>query len=652
MLNTILKHSARSLLVAVLGLGLFTLTIAPTLNDGFAAQADKEADSVILSDEEIKNQLQGSAGADEQHPGADIYAQQCANCHESGMARAPARNILELMSPNSMLATLTEGVMQQQTANLSEQQKKDVVEYLVGAAQPDPPAVAYCKPGQSQFEWSQRPIATGWGIDYENSRHVPSSTTSINADNVNKLEIKWVFDYPLAARARSHPSIAGGAVHVGSQSGTVFALDQATGCVRWAYEAGAEVRTGITIPNWSTAEPKKAIGYFSDVLAYVHAVDLATGKQLWKTKADEHPNATLTAQPVYFEGYVYQAISSLEVVPAADPAYACCSFRGSIAILNGEDGSPINKVYTIPEVPKEVGKNNVETPILAHSGAPVWNSPTVDTKLRRIYFGTGENYSSPADGNSDAIIAMDIDKQEIVWVQQTTSQDAWNVACMEFIANKTNCPIENGPDLDYGAPPILIKGQNKQRDILVAGQKSGEVFGIDPGKGELIWRSKVGRGGHQGGMHFGMAADGDTVYVPISDYTDSQLSLEDAKPGMYAVEAQTGELLWSHPAENTCGKKVDCDPGISAAVTSIDGAVIAGHMDGKLRAYAQTDGKILWEVDTDREFTAISGRTARGGSFGGGSAPIAYRNMLFANSGYGLYFHRPGNVLIAWGLAE
>ena len=605
-----------------------------------------------LDDPDIKAQLQGAAGAGEAHPGAAVYKNACANCHESGMARAPARNILELMSPNSMLMTLTDGIMQQQANALSSEQKQSVVEYLVGTVENELPPVNYCGDEKQGFDWSQLPVASGWGIDEGNNRHVSSDTTSLNAGNVGKLEVKWVFDYPLSTRARSHPSIAGGAVHVGSQSGAIYALDQETGCVRWVYQASAEVRTGITIPAWNDDSPK-AIGYFSDVIARVYAVDLTNGKLLWSIKADEHPNATLTAQPAYFEGRIYQPISSLEVVPAADPNYACCSFRGSIAILDAATGKEIKKVYTIPETPAEVSKNNVGTPVLAASGAPVWNSPTIDTKRRRLYFGTGENYSSPADGNSDAIIALDIDKQEIVWVQQTTPRDAWNVACMDFIANKTNCPEENGPDVDFGAPPILVPIQgDTDSDILVAGQKSGEVFGIDPDDGKLLWRNKIGRGGHQGGMHFGMAAQADVVYVPISDYTDPSLSLADARPGIYAVDAFSGKLLWSHPAPDTCGDKVDCDPGISAAVTSIDGAVLAGHMDGMLRAYAREDGRVLWEVDTDTEFETISGRTASGGSFGGGSAPVAYRNMLYANSGYGLYFHMPGNVLIAWGLPD
>ena len=613
------------------------------------APKDQGALDSELDDPELQAQLQGAAGGGESHPGAALYDRHCATCHDTGVVRAPARNILQLLSPDAMLTALTSGLMRQQAAMLSEQERRDIVTYLVGEPDGSVAELVRCEQGASPFRWNESPPGVHWGQRLDNTRWIDAATAGLAADDLEALSIRWIFDYPGASRARSQPSIAGGAVHVGSQSGTVYALDRHTGCVRWTYEAGAEVRTGLTIPAWSD-DADVAVAYFADVLARTHAIDLATGRGLWKTKVDEHPNAVATGQPVYFDGLVMQPVSSLEVVPAADPNYACCSFRGAIATLDGATGELLRKTHTIPEPPAEVARNNVDVPILGPSGAPIWNSPTVDVERRRIYFGTGENYSSPADGNSDAIMAMDIDSGDIVWVTQTTAADAWNVACMDIIENKTNCPQENGPDLDYGAPPILVR--DGSREILVAGQKSGVIYGFNVETGAIVWRRRVGRGGVQGGLHFGMAADGTTVYVPISDYSDEQWPEAEARPGMYGLDAFTGTLLWQQPATNECGERIDCDPGISAAITAIPGAVIAGHMDGRLRAYAKTDGAVLWSVETDREFTALSGRSARGGSFSGGSGPVAYDGVLYANSGYGLYFHRPGNVLIAWGLPD
>jgi len=127
------------------------------------------------------------------------------------------------------------------------------------------------------------------------------------------------------------------------------------------------------------------------------------------------------------------------------------------------------------------------------------------------------------------------------------------------------------------------------------------------------------------------------------------LPIAEARPGLYALDAFTGEVLWSAPANNVCGDRKDCDPGISQAITAIPGLVFAGHMDGRLRAYDSATGQVLWEVDTDHEWDTLSGETAHGGSFGGGSGPMVVNGRVYANSGYGLYFHMPGNVLLVFG---
>jgi polyvinyl alcohol dehydrogenase (cytochrome) len=123
-----------------------------------------------------------------------------------------------------------------------------------------------------------------------------------------------------------------------------------------------------------------------------------------------------------------------------------------------------------------------------------------------------------------------------------------------------------------------------------------------------------------------------------------------ARPGIFAVNARTGEVLWQNVADDVCGDLDFCDPGISQAVTAIPGAVIAGHMDGRLRIYARESGEVLWETHTLREYATVSGEVARGGSFGGGG-PMVADGMLYVNSGYGIYFHMPGNVLLVFGNA-
>ncbi len=560
------------------------------------------------------------------------------------------------LTPRSVLAALTDGTMRSQAAALEPDERLAVAEFVTRrrlASEVQAGLPPRCD-ATRMFDPSMPPVSRGWGVDLANSRFQPLATGGLSSANVAELEVKWVFAYPGAFQARSQPVYGGGAIYVGSQDGTVFALDAETGCLRWRFAASAEVRTGVAITPWTGSDDAEPLIFFGDLLANVYAVDPRDGSLRWRMRAHEHRDATLTGTPTYFEGQLFVTVSSLEVVAAANPSYACCTFRGAVLALDAASGAVHWSSFTTDQAPTEVGKTSVGTAILAPSGAPIWSAPTIDAKRRQIYVGTGENYSSPADGNSDAIIALDLDTGAKRWVSQQTSGDAWNVACFVGLSGP-NCPVENGPDHDFGSHPILID-TGDGRDVVVNGQKSGLVVGIDPDNGEVRWKTQIGRGGVQGGVHFGIAAEGTTVYVPINDLVlanDDQRydsGLEGA-PGVHAIHAATGEQLWSAPAPDVCGNTTLCSPGVSHAITAIPGAVIAGFLDGRLRIYTRDDGRLLYERNMLGEYVSVSGDIARGGAFSGGGVLVAHQR-LYVNAGYGYNQHIPGNALIALGLKE
>jgi polyvinyl alcohol dehydrogenase (cytochrome) len=559
---------------------------------------------------------------------------------------------LQMMAPDAIYASLDVGIMRSHAEKLSTEQKQQVATYLGGDHPVSTARAPRCTGTAAYFDTRREPAASGWGITPGNTRHIDAADAELTVADLPRLELKWAFAFPNAQRARSQPAVAYGAVYVGSQDGTVYALDEETGCIRWTFRAPAEVRTAIVVepPASARARNSTPLVYFGDLLARVYAVDAYTGEQRWSFKTDDHPNATVTAAPVLHEGVLYVPVSSLEVTSAADPAYECCTFRGAVVALDAVTGAHRWKAYTIPTAPREVGRTRVGTRILSPSGAPVWNSPAIDAKRGVLYVGTGENYSTPANDTSDALIAFRLADGAMVWHAQKTAGDAWNVACM--LPDNPNCPPENGPDVDFGAAVIVLRGAAPEDDLLLAGQKSGMVYGVDPDeRGRIVWSARVGRGGIQGGVHFGMATDGERLYVPISDMQDEHDGRKHAEPsraGIYALEPRTGKPVWAAPADDVCRGRQFCDPGISAAVTSIPGAVLAGHMDGRLRAYDAATGKVVWEVDTTQEWKTVSGEIARGGSFGGGAGPMAVHGKVYAASGYGLYFHMPGNVLLVF----
>lgn len=579
-----------------------------------------------------------------------IYTNNCASCHEQGLDRAPHRAMLLLMSPDSIYRALTHGVMQSQSAGLSDEDKIAVAEFLGGGEIGDmttSPEPTQCEGESNQFDYNEPPVFQGWGLTQASTHSIPAETAGLNKENIASLKLKWVFAFPGALRTRSQPALAGGAIYVGSHGGTVYAFDRETGCARWTFDASAEVRTGLVISPWETGDKTaEPLAYFGDLIGNLYALDAITGALKWRARPDEHPTTTLTGTPSLHEGSLYVPVSSLEVVPAAEPDYECCHFRGSVVAYNARTGEQRWQGFAIPEEPRPTTLNAAGTQNYGPSGAPIWNSPAIDIKRNQLTVGTGENYSSPASGESDAVIAFDLTTGKVNWVYQATTGDAWNTACGR--EEDTNCPIEDGPDFDFGAGTLLAQDLDGI-DYVIGGQKSGVVHAINPDTGQAVWRTKVGRGGIHAGVYFGMATDKGRLFVPISDTPDGREYPEPARPGMYALDLRNGDYIWKSPAENICREdQIYCQPGYPAAITVIDEIVIAGSNDGHLRIFDVEKGAILWDRDTAIEFDSLGGGKAKGGSFGGGAAPIAFNGQLIVNSGYGFAGKMPGNALLVF----
>lgn len=605
------------------------------------------------SDESVQTTetAQLDAGAVSQEArGQEVYEGLCVGCHDGGVPKAPHKSMMQIMSPDSVVDALTTGVMQQEAADLSEAEKTAVAVYLTGkepGGEQQYPPVA-CMGAAADFDRAKPAFHHSWGFDAGNTRTIPGDVAGLDKEDISKLTLKWAFAYPGASRARSQPTLAGGAIFVGSHNGYVYALDADSGCLRWSFRASAEVRTAVIVEPWSTEDAEaNPAAFFGDLLGNVYAVEAFTGRLMWRHRSDDHASATITGSPSLHGGRLFVPVSSLEVTPAAHPDFACCTFRGSVVAYDAKTGKVEWQTFTIDEEPQVLGQTQVGTDQIGPSGAPIWNSPAIDVKRNQLYVGTGENYSSPATLTSDAIFAIDLDTGAVNWTFQATPNDAWNTAC----DTKTpyNCPVEDGPDFDFGAATMLATAKDGS-DYVLGGQKSGMVHALNPDTGAVVWQTKAGRGGIQGGVHFGMGAHDGVVYVPVSDMPDGRTYPEPDRPGLYALDLKTGDYIWKAPATDTCGGREFCFPGISAAVTVIPGIVFAGAMDGHLRAYDSASGEVLWDIDTLREYETLSGEVARGGALGGANGPIVADGVIYANSGYGIYAHMPGNVLLVFGV--
>jgi polyvinyl alcohol dehydrogenase (cytochrome) len=337
-------------------------------------------------------------------------------------------------------------------------------------------------------------------------------------------------------------------------------------------------------------------------------------------------------------------VSSFEEFAAQKKDYECCTFRGSLVAIDAHTGTRIWKTHALSEEPKPYRRTPGGTQLHGPAGAAIWGAPTPDPKRGVIYAGTGNSDTDLPAGGADAIIAFDLETGRIRWVNQIQAGDNFVVSCMNA---GDNCPQAPGPDFDFGSSTILRRLPNGS-EVLLAGQKSGILFALDPDNGgRILWKTTLGGGSALGGIEWGFAADASRAYVPIDD----NLTPPDRKrPGLSAVTIATGSVLWHTPAPaaRCAGGSERCSNAQSAAITAIPGVVFSGTADGHLRAYTADDGRIIWSFDTAaKPYAAVNGRQAIGGTIDAGGATVA-NGMLYINSGYGTIMGRPGNALLAF----
>ncbi len=570
-----------------------------------------------------------------------VYKANCASCHDQPQGRTPSRDALREKTPEAILIAMTSGSMSVQAINISTADRRALAEYVAGkpfstSARTADAGLCASKPAPIG-NLASKPSWNGWGVDATNGRYQPK--TGLTAADVPNLKLKWAFGFPGGTQAYGNPAIVAGRVFVGSDSGTLYALDADTGCTYWSFKAEGGVRAAPTVGR---VAGKDAV-FFGDLKANVYALDAATGQPIWKKKMDEHKFARVTGAPTLANGRLYVPVSSVEEAPAAQPTYECCTFRGSVVALEAVSGNQIWKSYTIAETPQQVGKNSQGTPLYAPAGAAVWSAPTIDERKGVLYVGTGNSYTGPAVKTSDSVMAMDLKTGKIVWWNQATSADAFLVGCRPGGTNE-NCPKDLGPDFDFGNAPILRTLPGGKR-MLVIGQKSGTVWGLDPdNEGKAIWKFQAGKGGALGGIEWGSAADDQAAYIPVSDV----LAAPSEAGGLFALKLADGAPLWHTPAPKLeCNTGRGCTGAQSAPTSVIPGVVFSGSVDGHLRAYSTKDGSILWDFNTVREYETVNKVPGKGGSIDGAGPAIA-EGIVVTNSGYSLWRGIAGNVLLAF----
>jgi polyvinyl alcohol dehydrogenase (cytochrome) len=628
--------------------GLAALGLAIGLAAGAHAQADNTARTLP-------------------HPGQAVYRANCAACHDNPeQSRAPAKSTLSAMSYQVLSFALTKGKMQAQGATLTEESRGQLINYLTGrstATLDGWTKSMMCEGARRTVDLKLPASVSTYGFDARNTRTLTARQAGLTRAGLSKLELAWAIGFPDVTMIRAQPAVVGNTIFLPvAEASAMYAFDLGVPnkpCIKWIYNTpgGAPLRTS---PAYGTISDGRPVLAFSGLDSTVHLVDARTGKAIWTKNVASYSYSLTTGTPRVLKDRIIVPVSQFEIMQAADNKVTCCNNHGFVLSLEPATGKQQWRYDTMEDA-KPVRNRGDGQMLYGPSGAPIWNSPVVDEKRGLIFFGTGESNSPPAHRNTDALIAIRLKDGTEAWSHQATGDDIFNVGCgLAPAPGRLNCvaaPETVFRDVDFGASLILGR-LSTGKDVLFAGQKSGTVWALDPDTGKVIWRRDIGTGAPNGGIHWGIAFQNDTVYAPVAVVgrplpggapIDPEL-----KPGLYAVDAKTGDIKWRYAVAPDCagdrGKRAPrCERtfGFSGAPAVIDEAIVQGSLDGRLFVVDARTGAELWKFDTLRDYDTLNGVPGKGGSIDAASI-VGVNGLVLVGSGYGMFGQAPGNVLLAF----
>jgi quinohemoprotein ethanol dehydrogenase len=320
----------------------------------------------------------------------------------------------------------------------------------------------------------QSPVGKDWvtnGGNLTNERY--STLKQIDTSNVKQLKGAWMtrlkgsgFGGKYSAEAT--PLVKDGIMYVVTGNDDVFALNATTGEMLWERSSGIDQKISTVCCGWLNRGLAMGEGmlFLGQLDANVVALDIKTGKEVWKTPIEDWRNGYgVTSAPLYYDGIVYSGNTGGEF-----------GVRSRLTALDAKTGKILWRWYTLPG-PGEVGSDTwpAGTDHAMRGGASIWNTPALDPQLGLIYFATG-NCGPDYDGSMRegdnlfcaSIVALKAKTGEYAWHFQEVHHDIW--------------------DYDAASPVVLfdtvIDGQPR-KGIAEAG-RTGWVYILDRTNGKPL----------------------------------------------------------------------------------------------------------------------------------------------------------------------
>jgi outer membrane protein assembly factor BamB len=403
--------------------------------------------------------------------------------------------------------------------------------------------------------------AAGDAHDWPMFNHDPEGTRWNRAEhhlgrsNVAGLKVKWTF--ATQAVVAGTPAVVGDRIYAGDGSGTIYALDR-HGNLFWSNQVAGPVTASVLVTGRSVI--------FGDIAGFVYGLDVRTGALRWKIRPNPHPAASIFGSATPIGGGVAIGVASIEELLAGNPSYTP-SFRGSLVLLDPDTGKFHWQTYTISDKDAAAGA----------SGAGIRSKPTGDAKGGTIYATTGNNYTEPTTGMSDAILAVNAENGRIPWVNQRTADDQWN-----FRFPNTG----NHVDFDFGDSAQVYHLRDGRR-VVGAGQKSGFYHVLDASTGGAINQVQVEVGGELSGLFADSAVARGVAFANTSNW-----------PNGFVGGAPISGSLVAGDASRELWRFKTATPNLSGVAVANDVVYFQSALDGTLYALDACNGNLLARVVT------------------------------------------------------
>ena len=459
--------------------------------------------------------------------------------------------------------------------------------------------------------------------DYNQQRYYPNR--QINRTNVGRLHPAWIFQTEVKESLETSPIVVNGVMYVTTSFSHVYALDARTGEELWHYKHPlGPITTYCCGPNNRGVAVYGDNVYLATLDSKLVALDAKTGKPVWQaTVADPELGYSETMAPTAVNGKILIGTNGGEY-----------GIRGFVKAYDAKDGKLLWTFNTIPEnsvgvwAEKDATGRDMHRDItaekakLAETGDPyktlgggVWQNPSVDLALNRIFFVVG-NPSPDLDGSlrpgdnlyTNSLVAVNLDNGQYVCHFQYIAHDVW--------------------DLDAVSPTVLVDVRDKDGKFvpgLIHAGKTGHVYVHNRNDCSLIrfseamvpqenmWVLPTPEGarmlpGANGGVEWSPMATNPqlglayainlhqpmTYHVQSSPYPGGKLWLggafkvipeEEQWGNVTAVDYNTGKIRWQVKTPQ---------PMIGGILATAGGLVFTGEGNGRFRAYDAATGAVLW----------------------------------------------------------